>query len=157
MSLPLFFLSWTLTRNGSYWSKLTTDGDIVWGPDPLLTALGVVQAQEAAKAWAREREYGVPEVEVWFLSPLKRALDTFKAMALSEDPEDRGRRGAKGLILEVCLPYPWLADAFNDMSRSSELPRRIRRAHMRSPLVPFAPPHVVPSPDVLLRARLRRG
>lgn len=38
---------------------------------------------------------------MWYLSPLKRALDTFKATFPSEDPEDGGRRGARGLILEV--------------------------------------------------------
>ena len=62
----------------SYWSKLTTDGTLTWGPDPLLTSLGITQAQEAGRALAREREAGLGVPEVSYLSPLRRAVDTWR-------------------------------------------------------------------------------
>ncbi|WFD26228.1 hypothetical protein MNAN1_001205 [Malassezia nana] len=34
-----------------YWARRTTDGDLVWGPDPDLTSLGQEQAREVHEAW----------------------------------------------------------------------------------------------------------
>ncbi|CCU99621.1 unnamed protein product [Malassezia sympodialis ATCC 42132] len=34
-----------------YWARRTTDGELVWGPDPDLTCLGQAQARDVHKAW----------------------------------------------------------------------------------------------------------
>lgn len=80
-----------------YWSKLNGDDEITWGPDPLLTPLGLAQAVDAQEVWRREAAHGVPVPERHFLSPLKRALDTWKATFLVEEESNTH----KGLILEV--------------------------------------------------------
>ncbi|KAH0840201.1 hypothetical protein J3R83DRAFT_1202 [Lanmaoa asiatica] len=59
-----------------YWAKLNGDGEIVWGPDPQLTPLGVQQAQEAHDAWEREHRFGIPLPEKLYTSPLTRAIRT---------------------------------------------------------------------------------
>jgi len=60
-----------------YWSKLNGDGEIVWGPDPLLTELGESQAREAHEAWLKELPNGIPVPEKCYASPLHRALSTW--------------------------------------------------------------------------------
>ncbi|ODV79356.1 phosphoglycerate mutase [Suhomyces tanzawaensis NRRL Y-17324] len=65
-----------------YWLKKNGDGTIVWGPDPLLTDLGISQAQENRAQWkievlnntARDPSLIVPKK--WFVSPLSRSIDT---------------------------------------------------------------------------------
>ncbi|KAK6459710.1 phosphoglycerate mutase [Scheffersomyces xylosifermentans] len=65
-----------------YWSKLNGDGEIVWGPDPLLTELGISQAQENAAVWKQElsnNKSGKTDLILptkWFVSPLSRSIDT---------------------------------------------------------------------------------
>lgn len=54
------------------------DGELTWGPDPLLTPLGESQARDAHKAWKAETPAGIPTPEKCFCSPLRRALDTWK-------------------------------------------------------------------------------
>ncbi|RPD62745.1 phosphoglycerate mutase-like protein, partial [Lentinus tigrinus ALCF2SS1-7] len=60
-----------------HWSKLNGDGELVWGPDPDLTQLGIDQAKAAREAWATERAFGIPLPERHYASPLQRALRTF--------------------------------------------------------------------------------
>lgn len=90
----------------SHYSKLSGDGELTWGPDPLLTPLGSAQAADVRELWRVERQYGVPVPEVHLLSPLRRALDTWNITFLSL-PEDTGRRtdeeDLRGVILEVRL------------------------------------------------------
>ncbi|KAF7799001.1 hypothetical protein EIP86_010231 [Pleurotus ostreatoroseus] len=87
-----------------HYSKLNGDAELTWGPDPLLTPLGCAQAADARELWRVERQYGVPVPEVHFLSPLRRALDTWKITFLSL--EDPGRctdeADLRGVILENC-------------------------------------------------------
>lgn len=59
-----------------YWSKLDTDGVIVWGPDPTLTPLGEQQAQAVSDAFKTEIPHGVPLPQKLYTSPLTRALQT---------------------------------------------------------------------------------
>lgn len=59
-----------------YWSKLNGDGDIVWGPDPLLTELGISQARENQDQWKIEISRGAPLPQKWYVSPLRRSMDT---------------------------------------------------------------------------------
>ncbi|KAG5638095.1 hypothetical protein H0H81_001862 [Sphagnurus paluster] len=61
-----------------YWSKLNGDGDIVWGPDPELTDLGVTQAAAAHDAWKTEIKAGIPLPGRYYVSPLTRALKTLE-------------------------------------------------------------------------------
>ncbi|GBE83130.1 histidine phosphatase superfamily [Sparassis latifolia] len=60
-----------------YWSKLNGDGEITWGPDPLLTELGNAQAEAARSAWTAEMVHGIPMPERCYASPLHRALSTW--------------------------------------------------------------------------------
>ncbi|KAF8199632.1 hypothetical protein BJ912DRAFT_658898 [Pholiota molesta] len=42
-----------------YWSKLETDGELVWGPDPLLTPLGIEQRKTFTPC-GKESSYWTP-------------------------------------------------------------------------------------------------
>ncbi|KAH7919281.1 phosphoglycerate mutase-like protein [Leucogyrophana mollusca] len=59
-----------------YWSKLNGDGELVWGPDPELTATGEGQGRMAHAAWATELPFGIPLPENLYCSPLTRAIRT---------------------------------------------------------------------------------
>ncbi|EGO02302.1 hypothetical protein SERLA73DRAFT_178171 [Serpula lacrymans var. lacrymans S7.3] len=59
-----------------YWSKLNGDGELVWGPDPDLTPLGVDQAIAARELWKAELPFGIPLPEKLYCSPLTRAIRT---------------------------------------------------------------------------------
>lgn len=67
-----------LFSNDSDWSKRNGDGHIAWGPDPLLTPLGESQAAAARTAWRKELADGAPLPTKFLVSPLRRALDTWK-------------------------------------------------------------------------------
>ncbi|KAG7192822.1 uncharacterized protein KQ657_001279 [Scheffersomyces spartinae] len=60
----------------NYWSKLTGDGKIVWGPDALLTNLGLSQAHKNGELWNQEIAKGLKVPQRWFVSPLSRSIDT---------------------------------------------------------------------------------
>ncbi|KAG7443233.1 phosphoglycerate mutase-like protein [Guyanagaster necrorhizus] len=79
-----------------YWSKLDGDGELTWGPDPLLTPLGESQAADARNEWEAELLHGIPLPEKAFSSPLQRAMRTylltFDGIAVASKP----------LVLENC-------------------------------------------------------
>jgi broad specificity phosphatase PhoE len=59
----------------------TTDGEIVWGPDPFLTPLGESQAVNIGAAWAKEQKAGAPighDEMRWYTSPFTRAIQTLE-------------------------------------------------------------------------------
>ncbi|OBA20966.1 phosphoglycerate mutase-like protein [Metschnikowia bicuspidata var. bicuspidata NRRL YB-4993] len=58
------------------WLHLTTDGKIVWGPDPELTDLGHSQAKDNHKQLQAEIQQGLHLPTRWFSSPFRRSLDT---------------------------------------------------------------------------------
>ncbi|KAI0034919.1 phosphoglycerate mutase [Vararia minispora EC-137] len=60
------------------WALLDGDGEIIWGPDPLLTALGEEQAVQAHDAWKREIDVGAPIPTRFICSPMHRALRTYE-------------------------------------------------------------------------------
>lgn len=66
----------------NHWSKLNGDGEIVWGPDPLLTELGTSQARENQAQWKEElvnnkhKNKSLIRPTKWFVSPLSRSIDT---------------------------------------------------------------------------------
>ncbi|KAI0081465.1 phosphoglycerate mutase-like protein [Panus rudis PR-1116 ss-1] len=105
----------------AYWSKLTTDGNITWGPDALLTPLGMQQAALARDAWRKElnldhthdgqhskqehKSFAVPLPERLLVSPLRRALDTFKITFLESEDGERPvlpEHKQRVLIVENC-------------------------------------------------------
>lgn len=59
-----------------YWSKLSGDGELTWGPDSDLTLRGEGQADEAHDAWRTEMAYGLPFPDRLYCSPLTRAIRT---------------------------------------------------------------------------------
>ncbi|TFK22033.1 phosphoglycerate mutase [Coprinopsis marcescibilis] len=59
-----------------YWSKLEGDGEIVWGPDPLLTPTGLDQAKEVRSVWERELAAGLGTPSKVYSSPFSRVLKT---------------------------------------------------------------------------------
>jgi len=61
-----------------HWSKLNGDGEIVWGPDPQLTPLGVEQAHVIQDMW--KTEWACPPPHKFYCSPLTRALHTCNIM-----------------------------------------------------------------------------
>lgn len=61
-----------------YYSKLYGDSEITWGPDPLLTPLGINQAEAARNAWLAELTYGICRPGRCYASPLHRALSTWE-------------------------------------------------------------------------------
>jgi len=61
-----------------YWSKLDGDGTLVWGPDALLTPLGVQQAEAVHDKWLSEITSEIPVPTVFYSSPLTRASRTLE-------------------------------------------------------------------------------
>ncbi|GAK63766.1 phosphoglycerate mutase [Moesziomyces antarcticus] len=64
----------------SYWSELTTDGNLTWGPDARLTPLGIQQAQAVHDGWVavlKQRD-SAPLPTKLYSSPLSRALSTME-------------------------------------------------------------------------------
>lgn len=60
-----------------YWLKLNGDGELVWGPDPLLTALGESQAEDNLRQWKEELALEPRILPTrWYVSPFTRAIDT---------------------------------------------------------------------------------
>jgi len=55
---------------------LNGDGNIVWGPDPELTALGESQARIQNSLWKTEMAAGIPVPQKGYCSPLTRAMRT---------------------------------------------------------------------------------
>lgn len=49
-----------------------------WGPDPLLTPLGISQAARNTVAWTQEAKAGAPLPERLYSSPLSRAMSTLE-------------------------------------------------------------------------------
>lgn len=77
------------------------DGELTWGPDPLLTPLGESQARDAHKAWQAETSMGIPTPEKCFCSPLRRALDTWKTTFDCPEGETPILAVKKVTVLEV--------------------------------------------------------
>ncbi|OCB91127.1 phosphoglycerate mutase [Sanghuangporus baumii] len=69
-------LKYGTERWNAYWAKIDGDGEIVWGPDPLLTDLGEEQARDANAVWFQERAAGLPSPDRLYCSPMTRALRT---------------------------------------------------------------------------------
>ncbi|KAJ7776919.1 histidine phosphatase superfamily [Mycena maculata] len=59
-----------------YWAMLYGDGELTWGPDSELTALGKEQAAAVHKVWKEELTAGIPLPQKMYCSPMTRALDT---------------------------------------------------------------------------------
>lgn len=61
------------------WHALVTDGDVTYGPDPMLTECGLKQAEENNLVWKKERnEHNAPLPAKYFSSPLQRSCWTHK-------------------------------------------------------------------------------
>lgn len=58
------------------WHCLTTDGEIEWGPDAMLTELGINQAKENNQAWKAQVARGAPVPAKFYVSPLQRSSHT---------------------------------------------------------------------------------
>lgn len=59
-----------------YWLHRTGDGEIVWAPDPELTALGVAQAHDNHRQLKVELADGLAVPTGWYTSPFRRLADT---------------------------------------------------------------------------------
>jgi len=60
-----------------YWSKLYGDGELTWGPDPELTAVGTGQAVDVNTMWKAELlAANVPLPKRLYCSPMTRAMQT---------------------------------------------------------------------------------
>lgn len=58
------------------WHAMSTDGEIVWAPDAVLTELGVNQAKENNQAWKDQIAQGAPIPAKFYVSPLQRSSYT---------------------------------------------------------------------------------
>ncbi|KAI0632425.1 phosphoglycerate mutase-like protein [Trametes polyzona] len=81
-----------------HWSKLYRDEELVWGPDPDLTSIGVVQAEDARRLWETELEYNVPLPQKHYASPLQRALRTWHEIFVKS--ESLSQHASRVKILE---------------------------------------------------------
>ncbi|ODV94658.1 hypothetical protein PACTADRAFT_44199 [Pachysolen tannophilus NRRL Y-2460] len=84
-----------VTKYGSkdwddHWSKIEGDGEIIWGPDPFLTELGINQAKENNRAWKEQISKGAPIPSAFYSSPFTRSastlVNTWLDIALTESP-----------------------------------------------------------------------
>lgn len=80
----------------AYWSKLNGDGKITWGPDALLTPLGIQQAEAVNTGWKKllAQKDTPPLPSKLFASPLSRALSTLEIAYknICEETESGKRR-----------------------------------------------------------------
>jgi len=81
-----------------YWSKLEGDGELVWGPDPELTSIGLAQAADVHAMWVRENTVGLGMPRKIHSSPFVRALRTGQ-IAFDGLLDDDTKRW---LIVEMC-------------------------------------------------------
>lgn len=58
------------------WHNLERDGDIVYGPDPELTEIGLNQGKENNQIWTQQIKNGCPVPTKYFVSPLQRSCMT---------------------------------------------------------------------------------
>ncbi|KAI0771191.1 phosphoglycerate mutase-like protein [Trametes elegans] len=68
-----------------HWSKLNGDGEIIWGPDPQLTSVGIAQAVAARELWESERKDGLPLPQKHYASPMHRALQTWHEIFVNSE------------------------------------------------------------------------
>ncbi|PCH35937.1 phosphoglycerate mutase-like protein [Wolfiporia cocos MD-104 SS10] len=59
-------------------SRTNGDAETIWGPDPLLTSVGISQAEAARAVWLAEVPHDIPVPQRCYSSPLHRALDTWR-------------------------------------------------------------------------------
>ncbi|KAJ7220880.1 histidine phosphatase superfamily [Mycena pura] len=78
-----------------YWAMLNGDGEITWGPDPELTALGNDQAAAAHALWTEECAAGIHLPERLYCSPMTRAMQT-NAITFA------GLLSSRTVVLENC-------------------------------------------------------
>ncbi|KAF9459982.1 phosphoglycerate mutase-like protein [Collybia nuda] len=81
-----------------YWARLNGDGEIVWGPDPELTAIGISQAVTVNDEWKAEFPFGIPLPEKLYTSPLTRAMKTCEVTFEGILPDDKRR----AVVVENC-------------------------------------------------------
>lgn len=60
------------------WHCMETDGEIIFGPDPTLTTLGIKQAMENNAAWKQQLAKGAPLPSKFYVSPLQRSCKTLQ-------------------------------------------------------------------------------
>ncbi|GMM32697.1 putative phosphomutase [Saccharomycopsis crataegensis] len=58
------------------WSRMNGDGELVWGPDPFLTPLGIEQAEGNNSAWKQQLAKGAPIPSAFYSSPFTRSIET---------------------------------------------------------------------------------
>ncbi|ODV68307.1 phosphoglycerate mutase-like protein [Hyphopichia burtonii NRRL Y-1933] len=58
------------------WHELERDGDLVYGPDPVLTEVGINQAKENNQAWKEQLAKNAPIPSKFIVSPLQRSCNT---------------------------------------------------------------------------------
>ncbi|KAF9809385.1 hypothetical protein IEO21_07426 [Rhodonia placenta] len=95
-SLRVTYLLSLLSR---HYSRINGDAEMTWGPDPLLTPLGMDQAKQARAAWLAEIPHGIPVPQRCYASPLNRALTTWE-ITFSEDDILGPRETRRVLVLE---------------------------------------------------------
>lgn len=72
------------------WHCLGTDGVVNYAPDPMLTEMGLKQAEENNSAWKREiADFGAPLPAKYFASPLQRSCWTHKITWEGIKPSDK--------------------------------------------------------------------
>lgn len=58
------------------WHSLGVDGDVIYGPDPELTELGINQGKENNQVWKQQLAKGCPLPTKYIASPLQRSCNT---------------------------------------------------------------------------------
>ncbi|CAH6721857.1 phosphomutase-like protein 3 [[Candida] jaroonii] len=71
------------------WHNLGVDGDIIYGPDPELTPLGISQAEENNQVWHQQVKNGCPVPTKYYASPLQRSSMTMVVSMKDIWPENR--------------------------------------------------------------------
>ncbi|KAJ7243210.1 histidine phosphatase superfamily [Mycena rebaudengoi] len=84
-----------------YWAMLDGDGELVWGPDPQLTTLGITQAEDANKLWKEELAVHILLPDRIYCSPMTRAMQTNQITFEGVRPLDRNPT----VVVENCREY----------------------------------------------------
>lgn len=128
-----------------YWHAQSTDGELVYAPDPQLSPLGLAQAQENNVAWKDQVSKGAPIPDEFYVLPLQRSCNTLlktwhdikpatKPVTICEllrETTGRNlcdRRSTKSVILERFGQYNFVAD--DDVTENDEAFREDYRETM---------------------------
>ena len=134
---------------------------MTWAPDAQLTPLGHSQAATARRAWQTEIRNGIMIPQIFYVSPMRRALETWTdTFGITGNDAILSNEHRKVTILEVSYAILHQSDATYFLSSHCirELPRDIWNLSLWQAPASLTVEAIIPSPYLSIWVRVyRRG